>query len=131
MSPVRARRIPAKPFDKGLRRTRACRRLQDPAVIQPCLEVIGRGFHYYRRLEPLGFHLLETFCARVVDEAQGMEAPEPNVDMIALRVLEAEPLDFLLDLDGARPSRRIISPVSRRMASSKRSQTHGPQLHAH
>ena len=63
----------------------------------------ARGFHYYRRLEPLGFHPLDSFRTKVVDEAQGVEALVPDVDMSAVRVLVAKPLDRLLDLDGALP----------------------------
>ncbi len=131
MSPIRARRIPAKPFDEGLRRTRACRRLEDLAVIQPCLEVIGRGFHYYRRLEPLGFHPLDSFCTKVVDEAQGVEARGPDVDMSALRVLVPKPPDSLLDLDGALPFPQNHFTGVPPDAEFEALAPHRPQLYAH
>jgi hypothetical protein len=103
MSPVRARRISAEPLDEGLRRAGARRRVEDLAVIQPSLEVIGRGLHYYCRLEPLGFYPLDSFRTKVVDEAQGMDARGSDVDMSALGIFVTEPLDGSLDLVEALP----------------------------
>jgi hypothetical protein len=103
MSPIRARRVPVEPFDERLRRPRAHRRFEDLAVIQPRLEVIGRGLHDKGRLESFHFHPLDRFRTKVVDEAQTVSSRRPDIDMAALRVFVAEPLDGCLDLAGTLP----------------------------
>src|SRR6266851_5339347 len=103
MSPVRARRVATEPFDKLLRRARARRGGKDLAVVQPCLEVIGRRLDYHGRVEPLRLHPLDGFNGKVVDKTQTVRTRGPDVDMRVLGVLVAKPLDRLLDLDGALP----------------------------
>ena len=94
--------MPAEALHERLRRARARRHFEDLDVIQPYLEVIGRGLHYYRRLESL-VHPTDSFCGKIIDEGQGMLTLGPDVDMSAVYVFMTKPLDRLLDVDGTLP----------------------------
>src|SRR6266851_5432758 len=122
MSPVRARRVAAEPFHKLLRRARAHRRFEDPAVIQPRLEVVRRCLYNHGGLESFRLHPVDRFDSEIVNQAQAVDSSGTDVNMRALGVFVTQPLDGCLHLEGALPSRRIISPASRRMPRSKRSQ---------
>jgi len=103
MPPIGARWIAAEALDELLRRARTRRRVQDLAVIQPYLEVVGRGLDYHGRLKAFRLHPLDRFVAQVVDQAQRVETCGPDVNMSAFRVFVAEPLDRLFNLDGVLP----------------------------
>src|ERR1700732_5022068 len=118
MPPVRARWIPAEPLDQGLRRTRAHRGFEGLAVIQPRLEVVGRGLNHDGRFESVRPHSLDGISGKVIDEAQTSRSRGPDIDMRAFAVLVAQPFDCLLDLDSALPFSGIISPAARRMPRS-------------
>src|SRR5713101_10026754 len=103
MSPVRARRVAAEPFHKLLRRARAHRRFEDPAVIQPRLEVIRRCLYHHGGLESFRLHPVDRFDSEIVNQAQAVEPCGTDVNMRALGVFVTEPLDGCLDLEGALP----------------------------
>ena len=99
MPPVRARPITHETLSEMLRRTSACRSLRDLTVIQPCLEVIGRGLNHDGRFEAVRPHSLDGISGKVIDEAQTVRPRGPDIDMRALAILVAQPFDCLLDLD--------------------------------
>src|SRR5258708_31127325 len=99
MPPVRARRIASKALGEMLRRMCTQCGFEDLAVIQPRLEVIGRGLDDNRRLESFRLHSLDNFGSKVIDEAQTVRPRRPDIDMRALAVLVAQPFDRLLDLE--------------------------------
>src|ERR1700730_13259949 len=101
MPPVRARPITGETFSELLRRTSARRSLQDPTVIQPCLEVIGRGLNHDGRLEAVRPHSLDGISGKVIDGAKHVRPRWPDIDMRSLGVLVAESFDRRLDLDSA------------------------------
>ena len=82
----------------GPRHIRAGLHIDDLAMIQPCLKVMGRGLDYHRWLEPLRLRTCDGFGTEVVNQAQNVEVRGRHADMRALGILAAEPLDCLLDL---------------------------------
>jgi hypothetical protein len=69
MPPVRTRRIATKALGELLRRSRTHRRVKYLAVVQPYLEVIGRGLDDNRWLESVRLHLLDGISGKVIYQA--------------------------------------------------------------
>jgi len=88
--PIGTRWIAAKSFGEPLRRTRARYHVERLAMIQPRLEVIGRGFDHHRRLEAVRLHPFDRFGAEVINETQRVKACGPDVNVGALGVLVPE-----------------------------------------
>jgi hypothetical protein len=96
--PISARWIPAKACGRLLRGTRARRGVENLAAIQPGLKVVGRGLDNRSRLVTLR---LCRFTRKVIQQTQAMGACGSNIDVSALGVLVAQPLDRLFDMDCA------------------------------
>jgi hypothetical protein len=72
-------------------------------MVQPCLEVIGRGLDDHRRLESVLLHSLDTISGKVIDEGQTMRPSGPDIDVRTIAVLVAQPFDCLFSFDCALP----------------------------
>ena len=91
--PVGRAQIAAEPFGKAARDGGRKTAREDLAVIQPCLEVPGRGLDDDRRMESLRFHSADGIGGEVVHEAQAVLSLRTNVDVPPRRVLVTEPRD--------------------------------------